>query len=41
MDSSATGDGREISKETDCHMGSIDGDGEFNYRMKFPLKTPC
>lgn len=41
MDSSATGTGSEIGKETDTHMGSTDGNGEFNWRMKFNFKTPC
>lgn len=41
MDSSATGTGEEIAKETDTHMGSTDGNGEFNWRMKFQFKTPC
>eukprot|EP01016_Furgasonia_blochmanni_P007684 TRINITY_DN1307_c0_g1_i2.p1 TRINITY_DN1307_c0_g1~~TRINITY_DN1307_c0_g1_i2.p1 ORF type:complete len:498 (-),score=69.53 TRINITY_DN1307_c0_g1_i2:413-1906(-) len=31
----------EISKQTDTHMGSDDGWGIFNWRMKFALKLPC
>lgn len=31
----------EIKKETDCHLGSKDGRGVFNWRMKFPIKIPC
>ena len=30
-----------LSKETDTHMGSEDGHGIFNWRMKFPLEIPC
>lgn len=30
-----------IEKETDTHYASKDGKGEFNYRMKFNLETPC
>lgn len=41
MDSSATGNGSEEVRETDVHMGSEDGNGEFNWRMKFNFKTPC
>jgi hypothetical protein len=33
--------GNEIVKETDCHYGSKDGRGVFNYRFKFLLVTPC
>ena len=28
-------------KETDTHMGSEDGHGIFNWRMKFSLEIPC
>ena len=28
-------------KETDTHMGSEDGHGVFNWRMKFSLEIPC
>jgi hypothetical protein len=41
MDSSATGTDAVISKETDTHLGSKDGDGQFNWRMKFPFIWPC
>lgn len=30
-----------VEKQTDTHYGSNDGFGEFNYRMKFNLETPC
>jgi hypothetical protein len=30
-----------IQKETDTHLGSEDGNGVFNWRMKFPLTIPC
>lgn len=33
--------GNEIVKETDTHFTSKDGRGIFNYRLKFPLETPC
>ena len=29
-----------VTKETDSHMGSKDGHGVFNWRMKFPLELP-
>ena len=32
MDKSATGTGEEVTKETDVHNGSTDGNGEFNWR---------
>lgn len=41
MDASATGTGSEETKETDVHNGSEDGNGVFNWRMKFNFKTPC
>ena len=41
MDASATGTGKEEAKETDTHLGSEDGWGIFNWRMKFNFKTPC
>ena len=31
----------DIQKETDCHLGCMDGKAEFNYRMKFNLTVPC
>lgn len=31
----------EITKETDTHMASKDGNGQFNWRMKFDLTVPC
>ena len=31
----------EVTKETDTHRNSKDGHGQFNWRMKFHLKTPC
>jgi hypothetical protein len=31
----------EIVKETDCHNGSTNGWGVFNWRMKFALQIPC
>jgi len=34
-------EGKETLKETDTHLGSKDGYGEFNWRMKFPMKVPC
>ena len=34
MDESATGTNEEITKETDTHNGSEDGNGEFNWRMQ-------
>lgn len=34
-------EGKAIRKETDTHLGSTDGWGEFNWRMKFPMKVPC
>jgi len=34
-------DGKLLEKETDTHLGSKDGYGEFNWRMKFPMKVPC
>lgn len=40
MDATATGTNKEIQKETDTHMGSEDGNGQFNWRMKFPLLVP-
>ena len=33
--------GEDIKKETDVHNGSTDGNGQFNWRMKFPLVIPC
>lgn len=30
----------EIEKTTDIHYNSEDGNGEFNWRMKFPLRLP-
>jgi hypothetical protein len=30
-----------IVKETDAHLGSTDGYGEFNYRLIFGLTLPC
>ena len=41
MDSSATGIEEEVTKETDTHNGSEDGNGQFNWRMKFPFVVPC
>jgi hypothetical protein len=41
LDSSATGTGEAIRKETDTHMGSKDGNGVFNFRIKLPLFVPC
>ncbi|CAD8189110.1 unnamed protein product [Paramecium pentaurelia] len=41
MDASATGKDAEVSKETDVHNGSENGDGSFSYRMRFPLVIPC
>ncbi|CAG9328707.1 unnamed protein product [Blepharisma stoltei] len=29
------------TKETDCHVGSEDGKGVFNWRMKFHFQLPC
>lgn len=40
LDKSATGTGVEITKETDVHNGSEDGNGQFNWRMTFPLILP-
>lgn len=40
MEGEATGLDKEIQLETDCHNGSEDGNGQFNYRMKFPLRLP-
>lgn len=31
----------EITLETDTHMNSKDGHGQFNWRMKFELQVPC
>jgi predicted small metal-binding protein len=31
----------EVTKETDTHMSSKDGYGQFNWRMKFDLTVPC
>lgn len=31
----------EVVKETDTHMASKDGHGQFNWRMKFDLEIPC
>lgn len=28
-------------KETDTHLNSTDGYGQFNWRMKFQMKMPC
>eukprot|EP01017_Pseudomicrothorax_dubius_P008779 TRINITY_DN12906_c0_g1_i2.p1 TRINITY_DN12906_c0_g1~~TRINITY_DN12906_c0_g1_i2.p1 ORF type:complete len:474 (-),score=109.87 TRINITY_DN12906_c0_g1_i2:120-1541(-) len=33
--------GEDQSRDTDTHMGSTDGYGIFNWRMKFLLKVPC
>eukprot|EP00828_Plagiopyla_frontata_P023412 TRINITY_DN3002_c0_g1_i1.p3 TRINITY_DN3002_c0_g1~~TRINITY_DN3002_c0_g1_i1.p3 ORF type:complete len:230 (-),score=39.42 TRINITY_DN3002_c0_g1_i1:180-869(-) len=33
--------GSMTEKETDTHMGSEDGHGIFNWRMKFSLEIPC
>lgn len=41
MDASATGLDKEVQKETDTHLGCDDGNGIFNWRMKFPLLLPC
>lgn len=41
MDASATGTSKEETFETDCHNGSKDGYGVFNWRMKFNFRTPC
>jgi C2 domain len=30
-----------LEKETDCHTGSEDGHGIFNWRMKFQFELPC
>ncbi|CAG9335811.1 unnamed protein product [Blepharisma stoltei] len=30
-----------VQKETDAHMGSSDGHGVFNWRMKFHFQLPC
>lgn len=30
-----------IEKETDCHAGSEDGHGIFNWRIKFEFELPC
>ena len=35
LDATATGTGEAISKETDCHNGSEDGNGQFNWRFYF------
>lgn len=40
MDASATGNDQEVSKQTDIHMSCQDGNGVFNWRMKFPLVNP-
>jgi len=31
----------EVTKETDTHMASTDGRGQFNWRMKFNISVPC
>ena len=31
----------EVVRDTDTHMGSVDGHGVFNWRMKFQLEVPC
>ena len=31
----------EVTKQTDTHMSSKDGYGQFNWRMKFDLSVPC
>lgn len=31
----------EVVKQTDTHMNSKDGMGQFNWRMKFDLQAPC
>jgi len=33
--------GTAIEKQTDVHYASKDGKGQFNYRMKFSISTPC
>lgn len=31
----------QVFKQTDNHNNSTDGEGQFNYRMKFTVHMPC
>ncbi|EGR29195.1 hypothetical protein IMG5_161110 [Ichthyophthirius multifiliis] len=41
LDKNANINQEEVTKQTDNHNGSENGNGVYNYRMKFPLCIPC